>query len=116
MRDLLERWAQLEPERCARRSDVESEKYPVVVDLRNGNFGLTIAAPVDGHERSYVLGATIEAITERGWWWRLGSFGTNPEIRAYVGPPDPSYAPRPCSGDSPAEALLVAYLSALEAA
>lgn len=118
MRALLEKWAALEPEWCR----VDDERASVMADV-----GAPLERPrfsaqyhrLGGYEPD-ILAATIEAIEAqrtsrgRGWTWTIRS-PRNGEPR-YVGLV--YYANRKWKaglGDTPAEALLTAYLAALEA-
>lgn len=118
MKDLLARWAKFEPNRCAGQMLRWSGGLLV---LTHDDF------PLDTHDHAVVLAAVKEAIEARGieWQWHENSTlarlpsGTSQERRFYNGivevrRPSGWYEEYLC--DSPAEALLSAYLSALEAA
>ena len=123
MRELLERWAQLEVERCW----LDAERPNVLLG------GLTLSYwtgppmraipddyPLDALDRALVLAATIEAVTARGWEWSLWSDGNEVSGDITIRDDDTGLGVVHGSGlkqlSTPAEALLTAYLAALEAA
>ena len=111
MRDLLERWAQLEPERV----HIGPPLSDIGADIRLGGVPFWVTFDTFGVEApAIVLAATIEAIEARGWTW---------EVRrdlqgGYPSRVWPLEVGRPVTGwsrNAPAEALLTAYLAAIEA-
>lgn len=118
MRELLEKWAALEPEWCR----VDDERASVMADV-----GTPLERPrfsaqyhrLGGYEAD-ILASVIEAIEaqrtsrDRGWTWTLRS--PRNDAPQHVGLV--YYANKQWKagrGDTPAEALLTAYLAALEA-
>jgi hypothetical protein len=116
MKELLERWAKLEPTRCEgvyRGEGVfsvyvhlgrEERVYRIVHDLvESANAA-----------NSWLQAAVQEAIEARGWEWRLSRIVGM--YRALVDPMRESLHDHPgYHAGTPAEALLSAYLTALEA-
>lgn len=101
----LERWAELEPERC--KAFPRHATVQVKGKWNPAEFTGTI------------LAAVIEAIEARGWEWTLWSDGREREATVHIQDDDPKQ-PRRNHGtdlttDQPAAALLTAYLAALEA-
>lgn len=104
---LLRRWAELEPGRC--------------IISRNGDFMLydgDIALSDVGKDagplcNAIVQAATKEAIERRGWYWHVGSahggkYGADVDTK-------PGLVGHRGYADTPAAALLSAYLQALRA-
>lgn len=112
MRELLERWAELEPAWC----NVDGERASVMTD---------VGAPLErprftaqfhrlGQYEPHILAAVIEAITARGWSWEIRGSGCPASARVTAA--EGTYrciADEPT--DPPAFPLLAAYLKALEA-
>lgn len=97
---LIDRWAAIEPTRC-------DPTGLVFVDGHWSGAGLP----------GSVLAATIEAIDSHKWTWSLqGPRKSRAEHMGFVYHPKREDGPpwKVRSGDSPAEALLAAYLKALE--
>jgi hypothetical protein len=115
MKELLERWSRLEPDRCRWGDDSYREWYSALYD------GDDEEAWFDGKPNlPYLQAAVQEAITARGWAWEVGYYtGRDP---FYVGFVDASpqahaledYKHHDSYGDNPALSLLAAYLQALE--
>lgn len=100
----LERWEKLAPRECyLQRYGTSTTPYWVVkgVVLDRVNVNLDY----------YVLGALIESITARGWDYAIES--DIPRVTASVFANDPNYAI--AHAGQPADALLSAYLQAIEA-
>lgn len=108
MRELLERWAKLEPER-----------------LLGYDTTIGVGFSVDRHahtviwkygirqiDRAVILAAVIEAIEARGWDWTIEHCTTcGHKYTAWLSVTAPG---QDAGGDTPAEALLSAYLAAVE--
>lgn len=106
MTELLKRWAELEPERC-RVSDAAAHlRSPFAFRI---HWATLTADPIN---LAVVLAAVIEAIQARGWFWNVGTTLQEP-VQAYVQSPERTF--RPVRAETPAAALLGAYLAALEA-
>lgn len=103
MTELLRKWAQHEPERCSFDGDTCRLAW------RLDEPGDTTKAEMNN---AMTLAATIEAIEARGWWWNVGTTLQLP-VQAYVQSPERTF--RPVRAETPAAALLGAYLAALEA-
>ena len=117
MRELLEKWAALEPEWCR----VDDERASVMADV-----GTPLERPrfsaqyhrLGGYEAD-ILASVIEAIEARpAWEWTLWSDGRDREATVHVieaaGIIRRNYSTG-LTAAAPAEALLTAYLAALEA-
>lgn len=107
MRELLERWAKLEPNRLRVSAVGAHLRQP---DAWVVHWPVLTADPVN---EPIILMGVIDAIEARGWSWNL--FGMAPwrDIRRnYEAKVDGRAARR---ADRPAAALLAAYLAALEA-
>jgi len=111
MRELLERWSRLEPERCM--SGPPTTNICVSVRVGDGLHDDTHAVVLDrpsAKQRALLLAAVIEAIETRGWLWRYDS-----SLKwACVWGQGIRGEKNRRGGDLPA-ALLGAYLAALEA-
>lgn len=121
MRELLERWSRLEPNRC----------YPTTIGVVDGDPVQRWCIPLVGKpsywwggtmSEAAVLAAAIEAIEARGWTCSLTHNLVQPGTwRAIVWastarPGTRTYHPsRASDANTPAAALLGAYLAALEA-
>lgn len=125
MRELLERWSRLEPERCM--SGPPTTHICVVVQVgdidifHDGAHTVMLDRP-SAKQRALLLAAVIEAIEARGWDYRLSSSTPQPGMThaiVWTGASRPgtrTYRPsHDAHGDTPAAALLGAYLAALEA-
>jgi hypothetical protein len=102
---LLERWAKLEPERC--------QTSDGAVHLGQG-FAFMVHWPMltaDPVKVAVIFGATVEAIKARGWDWSVGNTLNRP-YSGHIVKPRFTYVQK---ASTPAEALLTAYLEALEA-
>jgi hypothetical protein len=107
MTELLKRWSELEPERCEYQE--ETEYYHV---MRNGRWAkATIIATLD-YDR--IQGAVQEAINVHEWPWSVDCKSVEDEeyTASIIGG---SFYAEEGSNDTPAAALLSAYLKALEA-
>lgn len=109
MRQLLEKWAEVEPGRCKR------ETRDFYVTLGDNNFYLVITDSTPGGycpskeaALARVQWATQQAIIARGWYFEL-IYSLEYGYEATVGESDCT------SQDNMAEALLSAYLAAIEA-
>lgn len=107
MRELLERWAQKKSTRCW-----VHPKKPHARVLLDGRWHLVEDDPAP-RQLAIVVAAVVEAIEARGWHWSLqrGEFEkpfTGPGYCAMVRQHVES------SQDTPAAALLSAYLAAVE--
>lgn len=110
---LLERWAGLEPERCQIIDRWAPD--PVLLITSDNPHGWRVG--VGPWSRPTIQSAVQEAIEARGWHWLVGHSGDNGRMFGCVTLPQSPKA-RPLSrenGDSPAVALLAAYLAAIEA-
>src|SRR5690606_34395902 len=103
MTELLRKWAQHEPERCSFDGDTCRLAW------RLDEPGDTTKAEMNN---AMTLAAVIEAIEARGWWWNVGTTLQEP-VQAYVQSPERNF--RPVRAETPAAALLGAYVAALEA-
>jgi hypothetical protein len=121
MKELLERWAALEPERVKRRWDgclgVAYDDGGLVLEERPGTYGSPEFHKFAG---IYVQAAVQEAIEARGWNWEAARKGKWPDgAWMHTGHVWHPFSARPdefgYSRQSPAEALLSAYLTAVEA-
>jgi hypothetical protein len=112
MKELLERWAALEPERVKRRWDgclgVAHDDGGLVLEERPGTYGSPEFHKFAG---IYVQAAVQEAIEARGGRWvlEMAQEGT------YFANVKRGHGDYVVGGATPAEALLSAYLTALEA-
>lgn len=106
MRELLERWAKLEPERC------QVGEYYAHFSLDGFQFRLWHNDVLTPRRSATLLAAVIEAIEARGWDWNLMSMlPWNATARRYMA--TVTYHVK--EADSDVAALLTAYLAALEA-
>lgn len=107
----LERWERLAPQECyLQRYGMSSTPYWVVRGIR--------LDAVNVNSDYYLLGALIEAITARGWSYAIkgGVYaGTCKQHGTVWRDPDTEPKATDARGDSPADALLSAYLQAIEA-
>jgi hypothetical protein len=125
MKELLSKWASLEKGRC-RESDPGT--YDVIVggefDAILGGAWESVREPDEGwaarstaFQSALLQAAVQEAIAARSWDFDLSGSGYGPTYRAYVERvPSPVSEPARdwwCYADTPAEALLQAYLTAL---
>jgi hypothetical protein len=106
MKELLEEWAEREPERCQRYEDGSYW-------LMFGDWNYSPDSPGALQE------AVQQAIEARGWDWDTGT-SQEPTYRVWHGSilTDPViniWSPREWSNDSSAHALLSAYLQELKA-
>ncbi len=104
MRELLERWRSLEPERCGISEHAAHLGKPFAFRI---HWAVLTADPIN---LAVILAAVIEAIEARGWLWRYDS-----SLKwACVWGQGIRGEKNRRGGDLPA-ALLGAYLAALEA-
>lgn len=121
MRDLLIRWAKAEPERCAHSPDLGHSG----VEVKLGDAWIHVWPSRGLTAPSAVQGAVQEAITARGWTWRLNGPSQLNGKREW-GPTATVFGDRLGSalgyhgeygeGVPAAHALLAAYLEAIEEA
>lgn len=114
MRELLERWSRLEPERCSVMAP-DSPSAWVRLGGREHRVGTRDSTrDASGVELAVLLAAVIEAIEARGGSWELRGSGCPASARVTLnGATHGCIADEPT--DPPAFALLGAYLRALEA-
>jgi hypothetical protein len=117
--ELLSKWAELAPGECS----ITTSGNQLVLQFLGTHLGMT-PLPISKRNEGMVLSALIEAIRARGWHYRLQSDETDPENeqgcawhRASVYPDTPLYTSRDMteSRAEPCDALLSAYMAALEA-
>lgn len=108
MRDLLERWAAMEPERCR---PCESGEDEVEVSIKKGEWCQIILEDIITLDLMWVQWATQQAIISRGWRFNLECYPVTAICEGVVFL-DLFHVRRP--GGDPATALLTAYLAALE--
>jgi hypothetical protein len=106
MTELLKKWAELEPGLCS------TGALAAWVTLSRTEHPVALTVATLASERAIILAAVIEAIEARGWWWNVGTTLQLP-VQAYVQSPERNF--RPVRAETPAAALLGAYLAALEA-
>ena len=109
MRELLERWARAEPRRCLIGPPTTNICASVALGGDGFNFVYDHPTP---QRLGLLLAAVLEAIEARGWFWNVGTTLQEP-VQAYVQSPERSF--RPVRAETPAAALLGAYLAALAA-
>lgn len=117
MRELLERWARLEPKRCDIAHPGSSVcawvRFRGLTSWSERRIGLDDADP---YEEMLVLRAVIEAIEARGWSFRarhlVGHSEASVEVRSAQ---SPLVWPYKATADTFTKALLGAYLAAQEA-
>ncbi|HEX7038900.1 MAG TPA: hypothetical protein VF202_02180 [Trueperaceae bacterium] len=117
-RELLEKWAALEPDWCR----VDDERASVMADVGTPLERPRFTAQYHrlGQYEPDILAAVIEAVEARGWDWMLWGDGKGTREGCVRVPStdlkrlDTPYGPGLVQV-SPAEALLAAYLAALEA-
>jgi hypothetical protein len=110
--ELLRMWAKLEPERCEHWTGIPVETF--TAPLGTGHQVLLAAdegSPSSPLRLAIIQAAVQEAIEARGWKWLI-SHAQAGHYEAQAGPRslEPAY-----SASTPGEALLSAYLAALEA-
>lgn len=103
MKELLKRWAELEPMLCKYLSD--GVALPV-----NGEWVFIYATLFDAN--MFIQYKVQQAIVARGW--RFGIQHYSDDFQVWVAAPNGRYCWS--NADSPAEALLSAYVKALEQA
>jgi hypothetical protein len=118
MKELLERWARLEPERCERMGEAEfyltSTSHLFVINFQDKRAGPQLISAL-------VQTAVQEALKERDWFWqlmRLGNAGRKvyAQVSWKASEPDKANAQYTNSwGEEEATTLLEVYLMALEA-
>lgn len=100
MKELLRRWSELEPNRCGKPGDV----WQVMRET------WCSAEWFGGFDYDRIQGAVQGAIEARGWQWELhGSKAYSEAVVKHV-----SIDMKIKNADSPAEALLSAYLAVLD--
>lgn len=109
MKDLLKRWAQLEPARCELHR-TGSDAY--LVAGKTGAW-VSLGSP-SGVDAGFILAATIEAIeAHKGRFTLKRDIGDGHYFAAVRFPSQKT--PRNAKSYQPAAALLLAYLAVLEA-
>lgn len=103
----LERWSELEPEQCWLEGDNWGNSAYCAAHLK-GQVGILGPWADD-----FLLGALIEAITARGWRMEL-SVQSGSRVQLYLGSP-PLRSEAFTENGPPADAVLSAYIQALEA-
>lgn len=110
--ELLATWAELEPERCLEHADYSS----VRVDSERWIPLHFYAHDVRWYSEAALMYAILAAIEARGWCYNMGTdqAGLHASVNRLY--PDADWVIDPCDGqaDSPAGALLSAYLEALQ--
>jgi hypothetical protein len=118
MKELLERWAKAEPKRCWPMERGYERLGTHWVDPGPGAMGLALNGekPLPTAERALLQAAVQEAIEAREWDWDLcfNHQQDSPRYCAIIGDLYNGSTPGEW-GSTPAEALLSAYLTALEA-
>lgn len=106
MKELLERWAELEPEWCYTTD--ESSTFRLSYNLQNGHY--INAANLSNEILAIIQRSVQNAIVARNWPFDLsfGSYGYKAWVQAEFG--NPAYA----EATGVVECLLSAYLKALE--
>lgn len=112
MKELLKRWAAMEPERC---ENLYNQAFRF--HLEEGEYTHSIY-PVDDYlskpDLAWIQWATQQAIVSRGWGFEL-TLNTDWENRAEsMVRYGVNWTSSPAIQSDPAEALLSAYLKALE--
>lgn len=106
MTHLFERWNAYEPDRC------RFGAFAAMVKLGGIEREIAHSVTLLPVEHALLLAATIEATEARGWDWNLtGMLPWGATARHYTG----TVAYHVRESDSPAAALLAAYVAALEA-
>ena len=113
----LRRWSELEPERCKQTSPHDTEvcfDYQVAVA---SDMFFDVSSVSDPIAPSVIQSAVQSAIEARGWWFSLKAplAGVRPDYRAIVSSRERLVSPCDAEASNPAEALLSAYIKALEA-
>lgn len=110
MKELLQRWAQLEPDRCEILKGIV-----VILRDREPLCAGEEYAYSDSSFADTIQGAVQEAIEARGWDWKISSHRPGGILWAYLatiieedGERDPNL------NGSPSKSLLGAYLKAIE--
>lgn len=114
MRELLMRWAKLEPERCWVERPGDDDPWCVI------HSGFTHGWRVGSRAQDamHIQAAVQEAITGHGWHWEVGyhSPDREPFYSGYIDTHDSDDdSHHHVYGDEPVYCLLSAYLQALEA-
>lgn len=110
MRALLERWHAHESDRCR----IGPPTSQMCADVKVGDdVYLVMLDRPSPKQLGLLLAAVIEAIDARSWMWGVGVVTSQPRIWAYVRR-DRWSAGNSGKSDTPAAALLTAYLAALE--
>jgi len=112
--ELLHRWAGLEPEVCSLDTDSGQAFF-----WHDGDNSIYIDMLDNPYDRFMLAGFVQQAVESRGWYCVVKTRFTKDEPHwAYVeemGTVDSNRPHGQCSDDSPAHALLAAYIKALEA-
>ncbi|HEX7040884.1 MAG TPA: hypothetical protein VF202_12250 [Trueperaceae bacterium] len=112
MRELLEKWAALEPDWCR----VDDERASVMADVGTPLERPRFTAQYHrlGQYEPDILASVIEAIEAHGWEWSLWSDGALAEATVTI-PGEERRKFEKSGGGEPAVGLLMAHLDALEA-
>lgn len=105
MRELLERWAKLEPDRCEK----SSKKPLFTIRANEDEKNILDSDELSSLELAWIQWAVQAAIVSRGWYFSLSFHPLRAGYRAEVG------GKRKWAEES-TEAFLSAYLAALEVA
>lgn len=114
MRELLERWARLEPERCM--SGPPTTHICVSVRVGDDTHAVMLDRP-SAKQQALLLAAAIEAIEARGWSFEARHLLGHSEASVEVRPAQSLlvWPPYKATADTFTQALLGAHLAALEA-
>lgn len=114
MNALLTAWASLEPDRCAKKPDTWSVvgQGAIIAEFRADDFDCC----AEGETLARIQEAVQDAADYRGWFWEVGRpFSRRRSDLPYLAQVDRNLDPFGSAvGATAAEALLAAYLQALE--
>ena len=117
MEELLKRWAELEPDRC--EIDEQGRAW---IETEHANFTVYVDEVLE-KDHMLILGATMQAIESRYGWWSFPNSRSVPWSIPMNNESRFKYEACVClsrepvyklSNNSPADALLEAYLKALD--
>ena len=116
MNALLTAWASLEPDRCSKKPDGWSVvgQGAIIAEFRADDFDCC----AEGETLARIQAAVQDAADYRGWYWEAGRpFARRGDALPYLALVDRLLDPFGSgTGATAAEALLAAYLQALEVA